>query len=281
MVVPTTTVPGGSGTYTFTATNGGGAATSGTVTVTDTLPVSITPGSATGTGWTCTTSGQAVSCTRADALSPAGSYPALSVPVTFAATASGSVANTATVSGGSEVNTANDTATGTITFAAVSDLTLTMAVPTTTVPGGSGTYTFTATNAGGAATSGTVTVTDTFPVSVTPGSATGTGWTCTTSGQAVSCTRADALSPAGSYPALSVPVTFAATASGSIANTATVSGGSEVNTTDDTATGTITFAAVSDLTLTMVVPTTTVPGGRAGLTRSRRQMAVGQRLQGR
>ena len=43
-------------------------ATSGVVTMNDTLPIGITPTSATGTGWSCSVSGQTVSCVRSDAV---------------------------------------------------------------------------------------------------------------------------------------------------------------------------------------------------------------------
>ena len=191
-------------TYSLAVSNLGGAATSATVTVLDTMPTGLTPTAGAGTGWSCSVAGQTITCTRGDTLAAGAAYPAITLTATVAGNAPATLSNTATVSVTGDSNPANNSATDVATVATVSDLTLTMVVPTTTVPGGSGTYTFTATNAGGAATSGTVTVTDTFPVSVTPGSATGTGWTCTTSGQMVSCTRGDALSAAGSYPALSV-----------------------------------------------------------------------------
>ena len=64
-------------------------ATSGVVTMNDTLPIGITPTSATGTGWSCSVSGQTVSCVRADAVAPAGSYPSITVNVSRAADRSG------------------------------------------------------------------------------------------------------------------------------------------------------------------------------------------------
>ena len=49
-------------------------------------------------------------CTRSDALAAAASYPAITVTVNVASSAPASVTNTATVSGGGETNTSNDTA---------------------------------------------------------------------------------------------------------------------------------------------------------------------------
>ena len=57
-------------------------ATSGVVTINDTLPLGITPTSASGTGWTCSVSGQTVSCTRSDSLAASSSYPSITVNAT-------------------------------------------------------------------------------------------------------------------------------------------------------------------------------------------------------
>jgi uncharacterized repeat protein (TIGR01451 family) len=96
-------------TYSLTVTNSGGAATSGTVTVTDTVPAGLTATAMSGTGWTCTQ--PAGPCTRSDALNANASYPVITLTVNVANNAPSSVTNTATVAGGGEVNTSNDTAT--------------------------------------------------------------------------------------------------------------------------------------------------------------------------
>ena len=77
-------------------------ATSGVVTMNDTLPIGVTPISATGTGWSCTVSGQTLSCIRSDSLSAAGAYPSITVNVNVLQSAPATVTNTATVSGGDE-----------------------------------------------------------------------------------------------------------------------------------------------------------------------------------
>ncbi len=95
--------------YTLTVSNSGGSPTSGAVTVTDTLPAGLTAtGLPSAAGWTCTLS--SLSCTRSDSLGANMSYPAITLTVSVAGTAPASVTNTATVSGGGETNTANDTA---------------------------------------------------------------------------------------------------------------------------------------------------------------------------
>ncbi|XGV98439.1 MAG: DUF11 domain-containing protein [Leptolyngbya sp. BL-A-14] len=99
---------GGTGTYTITVTNSGSVATSGTVTVSDTVPTGLTPTTASGTGWTCSIAGQTVTCIRTDALATLASYPAITLTVSVAANAPASVTNIATVSGGNDGNTANN-----------------------------------------------------------------------------------------------------------------------------------------------------------------------------
>jgi len=85
--------------------------TVGTVTVTDSLPAGLTATGLSGTGWTCTLS--PLTCTRSDGLASGGSYPAITLTVNVAFKVGSSLTNTATVSGGGEVNTSNDTASDT------------------------------------------------------------------------------------------------------------------------------------------------------------------------
>src|ERR1700732_2787990 len=101
---------GGTGSYPITATNSGNAPTSGTVTVADTLPTGLTPTTATGTGWSCGIATQTVTCTTSTALAAGASYPNITLAVNVASNAPATVTNTATVSGGGETNTSNDTA---------------------------------------------------------------------------------------------------------------------------------------------------------------------------
>jgi len=121
--------------YTIIVSNSGAAPTSGTVTVTDTLPTSLAATMFAGAGWTCTLS--PLSCTRADTLAIAGAYPALTLTVNVSGVAPASATNTATVSGGSETNTANDTATDATTIDVVpQDFSITAAPALTTVKSG-------------------------------------------------------------------------------------------------------------------------------------------------
>ena len=126
-------------TYTVYVSNGGDNVTNGsTVTVTTTFPTGLTPTAASGTGWTTSVSGQTVTATRSDVLSPGAigtnqgtstpvypdypvdvttSYPALTFTVSVGSgvTSGTQLANTVTVSGGGDAFPANGTVTNTIT----------------------------------------------------------------------------------------------------------------------------------------------------------------------
>jgi hypothetical protein len=98
-------------TYTITVSNVGFGPTSGTVTVTDTLPnvqITLVPTAISGSGWSCTLA--TLTCTRSDALASGSSYPAITLTVNVPQSIQANVTNSATVSGGGDVNTGNNTA---------------------------------------------------------------------------------------------------------------------------------------------------------------------------
>lgn len=94
--------------YTITVTNGGSEPASGTVNVADTLPAGLTATGISGTGWGCTLA--TLTCTRGDVLSSEASYPAITVTLNVASNAPVNVTNTATVSGGGDVDSGNNIA---------------------------------------------------------------------------------------------------------------------------------------------------------------------------
>jgi uncharacterized repeat protein (TIGR01451 family) len=236
---------GGTGSYTITVNNAGAAATTGSVTMTDTVPTGLTATAMSGTGWICALT-PTVNCTRSDALAASASYPSITLAVSVANNAPATVTNTAAVAGGGETNTANDTVTDptTVNTAAVPDLTITKTHTGSFTQGGTGSYTITVNNAGAAATTGSVTMTDTVPAGLTATALSGTGWTCALT-PTVNCTRSDALAASASYPSITLAVSVANNASASLTNTATVAGGGETNTANDTATDPTTITASS------------------------------------
>jgi LPXTG-site transpeptidase (sortase) family protein len=159
---------GTTATYTVTATNSGNVPTSGTVTVTDTLPAGLTPTGAAGPGWTCPAPvGQVVTCTRADVLAGPASYPPITVTVTVLQGAASSVTNTASVSGGSETNSTNDTANDPTNIVSSADIAVTKTVDNATPNQGAPVvFTITATNNGPSDATG-VHVTDLLPPGLT------------------------------------------------------------------------------------------------------------------
>jgi uncharacterized repeat protein (TIGR01451 family)/uncharacterized repeat protein (TIGR02543 family) len=99
--------------------------------------------------------------------------------------------------------------------------------------GGTGSYTLSVSNAGDDPSYGTVTVTDTPPASLTITGLSGSGWTCTLG--TASCTRSDALASGGSYPDITVTVSVDGNAPASVTNHADVSGGGDIDLTNNSA----------------------------------------------
>jgi hypothetical protein len=113
-LVPGTNVP-----YNITVTNNGPGAVAGTLQVVDTLPAGLSfyvTGSY-GTGWSCSASGQVVTCNYLPgALASGASAPTLTITAAVTLSATGTIVNTATVFGSvidnvSANNTATDTGT--------------------------------------------------------------------------------------------------------------------------------------------------------------------------
>ena len=102
--------PGQPSTYTVTVGNVGEGPTSGPVTVTDTIEAGMTlNGPATGTGWSCSTSGATITCTSSDVLAAGSDYPPISIPVLVGtSTPPGQLSNTATLQAPSDGNPDNN-----------------------------------------------------------------------------------------------------------------------------------------------------------------------------
>lgn len=224
--------------YSLVVTNIGSKATDGTaITVTDTLPTGLTATAITSTDplWVCTLG--TLSCTRTDVLASGKSYPAITVTVNVAANAPGLLTNTATVTGGGNKDNVDNTAQDVTTVIVTGP---DPAVAMTHVPlvqGQSTIYTITVTNRGlSATTADPVIVTDTMPAGLTATAAGGTGWgTCTVTPTSVSCTRSDSLASNQGYPPIVVSVNITAKALTTVVNTATVSGGGDMNPFNNTA----------------------------------------------
>lgn len=107
-------VPGTNASYAITVTNNGPGTLSGSVEVTDTLPASLSFLGASGTDWTCSANFQAVTCGWSGTLANGASAPPITLTVAVSSTASGSVSNTASVTGTSvDNNPTNNSSTDT------------------------------------------------------------------------------------------------------------------------------------------------------------------------
>jgi uncharacterized repeat protein (TIGR01451 family) len=244
-------IQGQTGTYTIRVSNVGTSASNGTVTVSDTLPTGLSFNAASGSGWACSqtppTTGP-VSCNRNDVLNAGTSYPAITLTVNVAANAPASVVNTASVAGGSDVNPLNDSASDpTSIIPPPADLTITKTHTGNFNQGQSFvSYTLTVSNVGNGPTVGTVKVTETLPTGLTESSMFGNGWFC----NLLQCSRSDVLVAGAQYPPITLFVNVASNAPASVVNTATVSGGGELNTSNDTANDPTTINPSPDLTVT-------------------------------
>jgi uncharacterized repeat protein (TIGR01451 family) len=247
--------------YTLIVRNTGGTPSTGAVTLIDNVPPGLIPVEAGGTGWTCTISVQPVTCTRDDALAPGASYPPVTLTVDIEFDAPSSVINTATIAGGGDVNTSNNTATDPTTINRGQDLTVAKSHTGEFTQGQRGAnFTITLTNSGGAPTIGTVTLIDSVPTGLLPTGAAGTGWSCTVSGQTVTCTRGDSLAAGRSYEPVTLTVDVTTNAPASVTNTATIAGGGDGLTSNNVANDTATITPGPDLTITKTHPDSFGPG---------------------
>jgi uncharacterized repeat protein (TIGR01451 family) len=244
--------------YTLTVSNIGPGATVGTVTITDMLPTGLAPAAADSgviNGWTVAVNGQNITATRDDVLASGSSYPVLTLTVGVSATAPAMVTNTATVDGGGQVN-APHSASDPTTILQVADLTISKSHMGNFHRGDNAdVYTITVSNIGAAPTDGsTVTVTDTLPAGLAPTAADNgiiNGWTVSFNGQTITATRRDILASNAAYPALTITVRVANNAPATVTNTATVAGGGEINTANDTANDVTTITQAVGLTITV------------------------------
>jgi uncharacterized repeat protein (TIGR01451 family) len=263
-----TVLAGTSTTYTITVSHAAGAATT-TATVSDAVPAG-----ASGCTWTCSAAGGA-SCGAASGTGAIGETVTL-VPgssVTYLFTCSiplnapaGTLSNTVTVSGvAPDPDGLNNTATDTDTIQAVADLVVTKTDGVSSViAGGSTTYTVVVSHGGGAATVSDAVVVDNIPAGLS------CTWTCAAAGGAA-CGAASGsgninqtvtLPPSGSVT-YTLSCNISPSASGTIANTASVSSATvpDPNPGNDSATDTNTVGSQADLSVSIAYSNTTPPAG--------------------
>ncbi|MGH7992807.1 MAG: DNA/RNA non-specific endonuclease, partial [Limisphaerales bacterium] len=94
-------------TYIITVSNSGNVPSSGLVTLTDVLPAGLTVTAMSGFGWTADMG--SLTGTRSDTLPGGASYPPVTVTVAVSTNAPAIITNVATISGGDDANSANNT----------------------------------------------------------------------------------------------------------------------------------------------------------------------------
>ncbi len=259
---PASAIGGSTVNVPITFTNNGPATASG-VTYGVTMPAGLGVGAVSCSGpagLTCaydnitgavTISGLPVTLTSGQTISITLSYTA---PANGAVTI-GSAISTATT----DSNPGNNTASSTTTITALADLTIAKTHTGNFTQGQTGaTYSITVTNSGAGSTTGLVTVTETPPAGLTVTGLSGTGWSCVLA--TLTCTRSDVIASGLSYPAITVTVDVAGNAAPIVTNSASVSGGGELNAGNNTASDPTTVTALADAATAMVGPVNAAAG---------------------
>ena len=262
--------PGSAMTYTIVVSNSGPSTATGAA-VADTFPAGISSDT-----WTATASGGATGFTASSSGPindtavnlPAGSTVTYTVLANVSASASGTLTNTATVTapaGVTDTNTANNSATDIDNLVPTADLSITKtdnkggsSITNSTgsvVPGSSLTYTVVVHNAGPVAVTGAA-VSDTLPAGISSdtwtATATGgaTGFTTSPSTGAINDTNVSL--PVNSTITYVIVANVAASASGTLMNTATVTSPTspiDPNLTNNSATDKDTVVQTADLSI--------------------------------
>ena len=199
------------------------------LTVTDTLNSAFSYASFAGTGWSCSATGQTVSCTNDSAVAQSSSYTPLTINVNVSPTASTttSVPNSVSVSGGGAKNATSNTDTVTILPAPM--LSVAKSHIGTFTQGQMAQWNITVSNtATGSMTDGTISVSDTLPTGYTLASHTSTGITWSCSGTStVTCTTTGGIA-GGANSVITLTVDVPTVSPVSVTNTAKAWGGGDL-----------------------------------------------------
>jgi uncharacterized repeat protein (TIGR01451 family) len=216
---PNPVIAGASLSYTLTASDLGPSDATG-VTITDTLPAGVTYVSAASGQGTVSQSGGTVTVSVGNLNE--GATATATILVTVNPSTRGSITNTAVVAGNEqETNTANNTATVTTQVDPLDDLSITKTASASSVKVGAFlTYTLTASNAGPSDGTGVI-VSDTLPAGLTYDSAASSLGTVSRAGNTITVNVGNLA--AGKVDTVTIVVTVAS-GTGSITNTAKISG---------------------------------------------------------
>lgn len=110
---PSTAVVGTNFNYVYTVTNGGAVSTTGTaITLTTTIPAGLNFVSGTGTGWSCSASGQNVTCTSSNIIAASSTN---SITIAVTPTVNGSFNTQGSIIGGGDTSAATSNTVSTTT----------------------------------------------------------------------------------------------------------------------------------------------------------------------
>lgn len=215
---PDPVIVGNQLTYTMVVTNNGPSSATN-VTVSDVLPAGVTFASVTTSQGTAANAAGTVTA-NLGTIAPSGTA-TITLIVGVSASATGTITNTATVTATeAEINNANNSVSQNTTLNRQIDLGITKTDTADPVTAGQSlTYTLTVINNGPSDASGVV-VTDTLPAGLTFTSATSSQGTATAAGQVVTANLGNLAN--GATATITIVAAVAATASGSLTNTASV-----------------------------------------------------------
>ena len=128
------------------------------------------------------------------------------------------------------------------------DITLSLTAPSTATVGTNFNYVYTATNAGAVSTTGTtITFATTLPSSLSYVNGTATGWTCSASGQNVSCSSTNVIAPSGNNV---ITIAVKPTANGTFTGVGSIIGGGDSSSASSNSVTTTAGCSISAGTLT-------------------------------
>jgi uncharacterized repeat protein (TIGR01451 family) len=218
--------PGGTGSYTITVHNNGPGPNAGLSTQVGIVldPFLLYAGTYGGSNWFCPADvGRVLTCTYTGVVPAGADFQPLTISVIVAPGPPPVVTSQATVSGGGDGDTSNNTAVRQTATTFANLVASKVHNGASFTSGQNGSYSIKVHNIGGSTTA-PVTITDTLPAGLTFVSATGTGWNCSLASTTVTCSSSTTIpfNTASSVITLTVAVN---TTAATIQNTATVSGG--------------------------------------------------------
>ncbi len=260
---PASVIQGGTGSVTLSVENGGPGSAGGStvpVSVSDTFPTGLTPTSGSGTNWTCgSPTGQTISCTNSDFIGSSSDLATLTLNFSVATNATpGNVSNTAVVSGSGLTASVNSNAV-TIDILGAPTLAVSKSHTGTFTQGQTAEWDITVSNtAASGSTGGTTTVLDTLPSNYSLNNFSGTGWSCSSNANAVTCTSTQAVAGGSSFATLKLIVNVPANSPTSVSNTASAYGGGDLT---HTGAGTAAVSNTDNVSVTQVAASVVVSSG--------------------